>query len=75
MNTHPLPPNNQQPEWLTTSSYFTFDHHLHLYLHFNKRLVTKDWRNTTEENIVRDNEAMHCYYAQLKMPPDFSLDN
>ena len=47
----------------------SYEYHLKLFLIYNERLVKKDWRNRSEEIIVRENEYFHCIMAAKKMPP------
>ena len=48
----------------------SYEYHLKLFLIYNERLVKRQWRNRSEEIIVRENEYFHCIKAAQKMPQE-----
>lgn len=47
---------------------FLYNYHLTMFLLYNQRRFKKDWRNKTEEEIVKQRELHHAFKAAALMP-------
>jgi hypothetical protein len=47
---------------------FTYNFHLTMFLHYNERLVKKEWRSRKEEKFIRGKEKLHADAAAALMP-------